>query len=364
MKVHITIDWRTAKKEASQVRRKKIAHEKILAFSNSTNDQEQKISYTCYEPVEGLSKPVITIFNAMSWPDKNVEDFIRRNRLGYAKHQKLRYCELLGQADFGRTMNWQRDVFILAILPCSDFTLYMDTDAVFYNKDFTLFPWINYMEKENLDLLMTEDYNDLVPMNSGVFITRNSKWSYNYFRSFYNICACDKKRMTTWPFEQGVQYDLYMQHKNDHQFNAGKHAQLTKYIGLNEIWDRRRPLGNNHFIVHFVLCCANFATGAWSDGTFEHKYKNIVNIYNYAMPNSTDSSMDIDKEFTKHVDQCLPLTWKEFNSEKDFAVETWRSSLVDFDLDKEGNLEKVEVKGIQCVESGKHECSLRGYWLS
>eukprot|EP01025_Chloroclados_australasicus_P031237 TRINITY_DN3159_c0_g1_i12.p1 TRINITY_DN3159_c0_g1~~TRINITY_DN3159_c0_g1_i12.p1 ORF type:complete len:381 (-),score=5.82 TRINITY_DN3159_c0_g1_i12:1065-2207(-) len=360
---HITIDWITAKKEASQVRRKRIAHEKKLAFSNSTNDKEQRISYTCYEPVEGLSKPIITIFGAMSWPSEEIEDFIRRNRLGYAKHQKLRYCELLGQADFGRTMNWQRDVFILAILPCTDYALYMDTDAIFFNKDYTLYPWVNYMDKENLDLLMTEDYYPGTPMNSGVFITRNSKWSYNYFRSFYNICACDKIRLGEWPFDQGPQYDLYMQNKNDHVYNAGQHIQLSKSQGLNEKWDHRRPLGNNHFIVHFVVCCPNHATGNVHDHSFPFKYEFIKEIYEYVMPNSTDSKINIDQEFTQHVNQCLPLIWKELTSKKDFSKETWGSSLIDFDLDRQGNIERVEAKGIQCIESSEHKCSLRQYWL-
>eukprot|EP01025_Chloroclados_australasicus_P031235 TRINITY_DN3159_c0_g1_i1.p4 TRINITY_DN3159_c0_g1~~TRINITY_DN3159_c0_g1_i1.p4 ORF type:complete len:146 (-),score=4.41 TRINITY_DN3159_c0_g1_i1:1605-2042(-) len=102
---HITIDWITAKKEASQVRRKRIAHEKKLAFSNSTNDKEQRISYTCYEPVEGLSKPIITIFGAMSWPSEEIEDFIRRNRLGYAIRQKP------GPFDDGRLLSRNSDEF-------------------------------------------------------------------------------------------------------------------------------------------------------------------------------------------------------------------------------------------------------------
>eukprot|EP01025_Chloroclados_australasicus_P030808 TRINITY_DN309_c0_g2_i1.p1 TRINITY_DN309_c0_g2~~TRINITY_DN309_c0_g2_i1.p1 ORF type:complete len:388 (-),score=26.17 TRINITY_DN309_c0_g2_i1:1578-2741(-) len=319
---------------------------------NRTNHQDspiqlqQQVPYTCFEPVDGLSDPVITVLSIIRWPRVEVERFVRINRLIHAKAQGYRFCELNEPADKGRILRSSRIPFVLSILPCTDYVVYMDSDAIVYDPTYHFGPWINYMEEENIDLLLSTDYQNGPPINFGVFIARRADWTYKMLRSLHNTCACDWHTID----EVSIIHAWLQRTMNDGEFNSEKHVKIASSEGWNTHWNTTNTTTDDNFVVHYQGCCPE-------EAQYRHKFMNMMQSY------ITSPYADVKfskKDYLTGKGFCIPIVWKQLMHLGDVTGKAYESSLLDYDLTEKGELKRVELNSLNCVDLGNDDkkCSL------
>eukprot|EP01025_Chloroclados_australasicus_P050758 TRINITY_DN5877_c0_g2_i1.p1 TRINITY_DN5877_c0_g2~~TRINITY_DN5877_c0_g2_i1.p1 ORF type:complete len:483 (+),score=39.36 TRINITY_DN5877_c0_g2_i1:149-1450(+) len=318
---------------------------------DSDNKYHKHIPYTCYEPSKGLSHPVITIATIIKWPRDEIERFIRFNRLLHAKTQGYRFCELNEPADLGRHLVWSRVPFTLSLLPCTDYVIYMDSDAIVYDPSYSFDPWIELMQAEQIDLLLSEDRDTKIPIDLGVFIVRHSDWTYSMLRSIYNICACEKSKIQESQGEVDIIHAWLRAYMDDSEFNAEKHVKIVDSEGWNMHWEDTNTTSPENFVVHYARCCPD-------DIEFKHKYPYIV--HNYAMSISHEDIKIEKHEILFAKNYCKPIVWKQLTHRGDITNKVFESSLLDFDLSEGGELDRVEINSQNCLDLDKNNqvCAL------
>eukprot|EP01025_Chloroclados_australasicus_P002569 TRINITY_DN1058_c0_g2_i1.p2 TRINITY_DN1058_c0_g2~~TRINITY_DN1058_c0_g2_i1.p2 ORF type:complete len:384 (+),score=16.73 TRINITY_DN1058_c0_g2_i1:3807-4958(+) len=357
------IDWQAGKGIQEQFVKDIKEYQKIVPINS---DYQQLVTYTCYEPKQ-LSSPSLTIITQNKWIFEYVEDFIRTNRLRYIKRHGYRYCELQGRVDQSRHIIWSRVPFILATLPCTEFLIHMDGDDIFFNEEFSLKPWMDFMVKEDVSMLMSEDYIESSPVNFGVFMVRNKSWVYEMFREAYNVCACDHARLWPWPREQGVVYDLLAKYDSERNTTIGSNYRIISSSGWNQWWKipgrgwNHIEFNNDNFVVHFAGCCLDEENHV-RNKTFVFKYRQMIRFHDTAFPDKPPVNMEDDFRITS--DACKPMMWSKITDKKNYLGLSMESSLLDYDLGADGSLEKVLVHSQVCPKKGQSTavCQLHRYW--
>lgn len=214
-----------------------------VAFSSST----ESVPYSCWEPANGLSSPVLTILTVIVGLEEVDLQFIHQNRAAYALKHGYRFCEIYVKADPERRVVFTRIPIALALLPCTDFLIHLDADAVIVNPEYSLLPWMSHMVSKQLDVLLSNVFDDgkWGPINFGVFMLRPSPWVYQFFQSLYNYCPCDKGRIC----EQMLLVDFISQCPSD---DCLEHVGAVKATGWNSPGSRLGEFSKDDLVVHFA----------------------------------------------------------------------------------------------------------------
>jgi hypothetical protein len=122
------------------------------------------------------------------------------SNLSYAKYTKAineKYCNDKGYRYFyednsdkilntllDRQITWYKPKFILSILENHnpEYILFLDADAIFCDYTYNIEQFID----ENYNIICTEDYGPSI-LNAGVFIFKNSKWTINFLKKWWDI---------------------------------------------------------------------------------------------------------------------------------------------------------------------------------
>eukprot|EP01023_Acetabularia_acetabulum_P054601 TRINITY_DN6184_c1_g1_i11.p1 TRINITY_DN6184_c1_g1~~TRINITY_DN6184_c1_g1_i11.p1 ORF type:complete len:396 (+),score=19.36 TRINITY_DN6184_c1_g1_i11:80-1267(+) len=307
-------------------------------------NNHQLRQYTCYEPVQGLSTPVVTIVTTVGGGyESQILDAVQNNRISYAMANRYRYCEMSEKADVRRDWSYQRFPISLAVLPCTDFLVYMDADALFVNPSYDFSPYYQQMDDLDIDILLSKDYFPNSPVQFGVYMVRNVDWIYNMFEEVYNLCTCDWDRMTNWPREQGMIFD-YIQYKQwvDAEFKQNNRTRIISFEGWNTQANQISPkLSTKRFIQHYAGCCYNTTI---NDFEYEKRWNiTLDNIqefefHKYVFPKS---EIMVRQNFCHNIYSKELISVNQYRDEGSYKFAD--QSVLNLMMSDEGQFESVEI---------------------
>ena len=67
---------------------------------------------------------------------------------------------------------WSKLPLMLSLLPCSDYVIHVDGDAILANHTLNFGPWLAHMQAKNIDMLLSSDCISESPINFGMFAVR------------------------------------------------------------------------------------------------------------------------------------------------------------------------------------------------
>eukprot|EP01025_Chloroclados_australasicus_P009326 TRINITY_DN13582_c0_g2_i4.p1 TRINITY_DN13582_c0_g2~~TRINITY_DN13582_c0_g2_i4.p1 ORF type:complete len:382 (-),score=8.60 TRINITY_DN13582_c0_g2_i4:329-1474(-) len=325
-------------------------------------DKKQLKSYTCYEATTGVKEPVLTIIGTNGGNiDQDVLTFIQNNRVSYAIANGHRYCELTYQADENRAWSWQRFPLALAVLPCSDYVVFVDGDAVIVNNNYSFQPWIQQMEESNVDVLLAKDYVKESPVQFGVFMVKNTPWVYTHFEELYNICVCDWNRMQDWPREQGLIFDYSI----FRTYREGPEANRTKIVppdGWNSQANGRLPsMNKDQFVLHYAGCCYDRENKKWD---FQSRWKKMIENYVEYHGNATGP---IGRQNVHRlVNMCVPIYYKKMTSVSNYYLNGQYQyndqSVMSLVTQRTGLLSEINFYTVFCTHGPHLKCNIPKFW--
>jgi len=123
------------------------------------------------------------------------------NNLSYGKYTESinkKYCEdhgytyynqtdtdIIRNASNGRALTWYKPRFIAEVFDKfnPDYILFLDADAIVCDSSYRIEQFID----EGYNIICTEDYGPS-KLNAGVFIMKNTDWTKNFLKKWWDIC--------------------------------------------------------------------------------------------------------------------------------------------------------------------------------
>jgi hypothetical protein len=275
----------------------------------SLEEEQTDWQYTCWQregsPTRG--QPDVTVISVVSGLPGNYPKFLRKNRLAYVAQHGYMYCEL-NSLDTTRIAPWTKLPWILSLLPCTDYVVHLDADALIVNHTRSLQPWLDYMVEKDIEFLVPNDFGNYAAINFGVFMVRPASWLYSFFQDLYNRCACAWGRTHDWPAEQGLLYDIMVERPD-----AAKRTKIIEY----DRWNIMLPkipydMDPRDVIIHVTWAKPRPSSKKCFDdqgndvSTAECKYDGILYLYEQVSDKYFSSSL---KEYVRACSLMRACAW-------------------------------------------------------
>lgn len=330
------------------------------------NPEVRRVNYQCWEPADGLSNPIVTLVTIML-SHNQAQQFVNSNRLSYILHQGYRYCELNEAADSARIAAWSKLPLMLSLLPCSDYVIHVDGDAILANHSLSFGPWLAHMQAKNIDLLLSSDCIRESPINFGMFIMRPAPWLLKLFKTLYNRCACDWSRLHDWPAEQGLLYDQLVEWMKEPWHSR---VQIAKWNGWNRFqydgFNGTNMLRGEDLVVH-MTGLPKFKADGHCGANATCKFEEIMKWHSHAIETKQiPAPKKISQDLFLTGGKCLPILFKSLVpadvTYHNRPHERNPSSFLDFQVNRRGYVTKILIGEIACLGYRQSRCDLKQYW--
>lgn len=170
----------------------------------------------------------------------------------------------------GRAITWYKPKFITEVFETLNpkYILFLDADAVVCNYEYRIEEFID----ENYDIICTEDYGPS-KLNAGVFIMKNSMWTKNFLKKWWDICEILEggNNNEVGFYKHGLWHDqTCFGYLLDNETDVKNHIKIIS----NDVLNGRdfRNQRTNNFIFHA------FSYGHVKNRTLDSVYYKMFNI--------------------------------------------------------------------------------------
>jgi len=208
------------------------------------------------------------------------------NNLSYGKYTESinkKYCEdhgytyynqtdtdIIRNASNGRALTWYKPRFIAEVFDKfnPDYILFLDADAIVCDSSYRIEQFID----EGYNIICTEDYGPS-KLNAGVFIMKNTDWTKNFLKKWWDICDELKggENDQIGYYAHGLWHDQTCFGKlMDRLDDAADNIKIISNVRLNGR-EYKNQIDKN-FIFHA------FSYGATANRTIDNAYYDILKI--------------------------------------------------------------------------------------
>jgi len=175
-------------------------------------------------------KPMATILSLVAGVSTEYKNVLRQNRALEANKFGYEYCEFSHTFDETRAPAWSKILAMEELMRRGRETLiWMDADAYFVTlKSFEDITQVHF--DQGKDIVFTDDTGGR-PVNSGVFVTRNSPWSKAFWKSVYDV-PNPRRRVKTarWHDQAGI-----YKYRNDKRDDFDRHVAIIPRHIMNSL---------------------------------------------------------------------------------------------------------------------------------
>ena len=211
--------------------------------------RDSSSSYTCY----GRSDSNVTLVSLVHGLPEEILHNITANHLGWTAAWGYRYCQFRGILDWSRPPPWSKVVALANVLACteSEWVMWIDIDAIFANVSISLAGVLAAIEQgENeprvarKDALFSRNFKASDgPLNSGVFLLRNTLYSAQLLERIYNSVTLEVVHHPWW------------ENKALNDFFTEEHGEFEEHcLAVSPRWfnQHRRLFQKGDFVVHYA----------------------------------------------------------------------------------------------------------------
>ena len=226
-----------------------VANRKRRDFQAHQGRRDSSSSYASH----GRHNSNVTVVSLVHGLPEEIIHNITANHLGWAEAWGYRYCQFRGILDWSRPPPWSKVVALASVLECteSEWVMWIDIDAIFATVSVSLAGVLAAIEQgENeariarKDALFSQNFRASDgPLNSGVFLLRNTPYSAQLLQRIYNNVTLEVVHHPWW--ENKALNDFFTEERDEFE----EHCLAVPPRWFNQ---HRRLFQPGDLVVHYA----------------------------------------------------------------------------------------------------------------